>query len=246
MEGGHLSAEAVGGLGRADVVGAADVLAALRRPPCDRLDLVGPWGAARGRVAREVHDGVGRDDRDERRHDGRAVDLGIGLLDAMAEIGAEARGLREHAQALGLDLRAVGCLRGVGDPERLPTGADLLQIRPRRRGRRIRVTGRRPGRRVEQRGRVTDGERHRVLGGETAEALAEVGRHRVAGTRGLEADEPAARGRGADRAEAVGRVGHRHHARSDRRRGAAARAAGDARRIPRILRRPVEPRLAGE
>src|SRR5439155_3558275 len=72
------------------------------------------------------------------------------------------------------------------------------------------------------------------------------GREGVAAPRRLETDEAAARCGRADRAEAVGGVRHREHARADRGRGPAARARRDARRVPRVARGTVEARLAGE
>ncbi len=56
-------------------------------------------------------------------------------------------------------------------------------------------------------------------------------------------DEPAARGGDARRAAAVVGVGDRHHAGGDRGRRAAGRAAGRARRIPRVARRAEPARL---
>ena len=85
-----------------------------------------------------------------------------------------------------------------------------------------------------------------MLGREAAEPLAREGREGVAAPRRLEPDEAAARRGRADRAEAVGGVGDREHARADRGRGPAARARRDAREIPRVPRRTVEARLAGE
>src|SRR5439155_5337150 len=70
-----------------------------------------------------------------------------------------------------------------------------------------------------------------------------VGPERDATAAGLEPDE-AAHARGdANRAAAVTAVAERDHARRDRRSGTAARAAGTARRVPRVVRRAVRLRL---
>src|SRR5262249_21544770 len=164
----------------------------------------------------------------------------------MPEVGAELRRLGQRPQRLGLDLGAVGRGAREGDPQPARIGADLLGQRPRQRRRDVRIT--QPGARrgVEQRRRVAHGERHCVLGGRPAEAFAEVRRLRVPAACGLETDQPAARRRRSNAAEAIGRVRHRQHARADRRGRATAAAAGDARRIPRIPRGTVQLGLAGE
>src|SRR5881628_3968872 len=100
----------------ADVVGAAHALAYLARRPRDLLDLVRSRGAAPGRVAREVDDGVGGGEREERRHDGTAVDHGIRLLDLVAQLRAQLRRLGQRTQTLGLDLGAVGRHARERDP----------------------------------------------------------------------------------------------------------------------------------
>src|SRR5690348_10281971 len=74
-------------------------------------------------------------------------------------------------------------------------------------------------------------------------ALADIGTGRRPRARRLQAEQATSRSGNADRAATVGRMRHRQHADSDRRRGAAARAAGAERLVPRVARRPEETRL---
>ena len=87
------------------------------------------------------------------------------------------------------------------------------------------------------------GARQHAFDDEAADRLAQVGSERRPAARRLQPDEAALARRDADRAAAVVGVRARHHARGDRRRRAAARAAGRVRRVPRIARRPVGVRL---
>ena len=121
--------------------------------------------------------------------------------------------------------------------------------RPRQEGRA--AAARRRGRRAGPRGRVEQrrGVAHRQGDGVSVEQPPRPSPARrivLRAARRLQADQPAARRRRADRAEAVGGMRHRQHARADRRGRAAARAAGDACRVPGILRRRRRARLAGQ
>ena len=102
------------------------------------------------------------------------------FVDAMAEVGAERRGLLQDAERVGRHRRAVGRLAGEGDAERAGVRADLVEKGPGRRRGYVGIARRGAGRRIEQRRAVADRERHRVLDGEPAERFAEVGRHGVA------------------------------------------------------------------
>ena len=55
------------------------------------------------------------------------IDLGVALLDVVAQIGAELDGLGEHAQALGFDRGAVRGGRGPRDAQLSRVRADLLR-----------------------------------------------------------------------------------------------------------------------
>ena len=246
VEGRHLPAQPVGGLGGPHVVRRAGALADAGGVPGDRLHLALDRGPARGRMGRQVHHRVHRGQGDEGGDHHAALDLRVGLLHVMAELGAEPHRLLEGGEALGVDGRAVGGQRGVGDAQRPRRGPALLEVGPRGRRGGVGIPGPRPVGGVEQRRAVPHRERHRVLGGAAAEALAGDRREGVAPPRGLEPDQPAARGGRADGAEAVAGVRHREHARAHRGGGPAARAGGDAGRVPRIAGRPVESGLAGE
>ena len=94
---------------------------------------------------------------------------------------------------------------------------------------------------VEQLGGLGDrvGE-HAVL---HEEVVALLGTARDPPAGGLQADEPAARGRDPDRPAAVAAVGERHHARRHGGRGAAGRAARRALGVPGVAGRPEAARL---
>ena len=139
MEGRHLPAELVRGLRRAHVVGGRDLLALLRRAPGDVLDLALARRTPRRRMAGEGHHHVGSREREEGRHDRSSIDVGIGLLDLVAQILAEADSLGERLQVLGLDGSAVGRGGRVSDAQRLALGLDFSQEGPRRRRRDIRI-----------------------------------------------------------------------------------------------------------
>ena len=108
MELRHLAAEPVGGVDGADVVGSGHAVAHPGRGPRHPLDLIGARRAAGRRMAREIDHRVRRRDREKGRYHRRPVDLGVGRLDPVAEIGAERDGLHERLQALGLDRRPIG------------------------------------------------------------------------------------------------------------------------------------------
>ena len=98
-------------------------------------------------------------------------------------------------------------------------------------------------RRVEQRGRVADRAADAVLDREPA--LVADRAERDATLARLEPDQPATRRRDANGSAAVTGVGERHHSRRHRRGRAAARSAGRARRVPRVVRRTPRDGLGG-
>src|SRR2546427_457875 len=118
--------------------------------------------------------------------------------------------------------------------------ADLFAVGARRRWRGVRIAEIRSGRDVQKRGAVANRARHRVLDDEAAEKVPVVGAERVAPTRGLEAEEPAARSWDADRSPAVIRVSHGDHARGHGGGRPAARAARRPPEIPGVARRTEE------
>ena len=87
--------------------------------------------------------------------------------------------------------------------------------------------------------------RHHVARDEPGPRLAVVGAERHATPRRLEPEQPARAGGDADGAAAVARVRERHHARRHRGRAAAARAAGRAGDVPRVVRGAVRVRFGG-
>src|SRR5215470_5964371 len=95
------------GLGGADVLRGSELLAALSREPGHTLHRALSRRSAGRRVTAEIHESVRRGQREERRYDRRAVHLGIGLLDAMTELGAELDRVLERREALALDGGAV-------------------------------------------------------------------------------------------------------------------------------------------
>ena len=246
MEGGHLPAEAMHGLRRPDVVGAARGFAQFRRQPRDPFDLVFTGGPAGARVARQVDHRVDPHQGKEGRHDRFAVDGGIGLFDVVSEVRGQGRGFPKDAQGLRLDRGAVRGPGGKGDAQPARIGTDLVEVGASRRRRAVGVAGPGAARRVQEGGAVAHAQGDRVLGGEPAAPLAEIGRHGVAPAGRLEADESAAGGRGPDRAETVRGVRRGQHPRADRGGRATARAAGDACVVPGVLGRAVQARLAGE
>ena len=138
---------------------------------------------------------------------------------------------------------AGGRLGAERDPQLARRRRDLLQERPRRRRRPIGIARRRPAGRIEEGGGIAHAPAHHMAAGETAPAFAHIGAGRVPCARRLEPDD-AAIGRGnTDRAAAIGAVRHRHHARRDGRRGAAAGAARTVLQVPGIARRAVDHRL---
>ena len=90
------------------------------------------------------------------------------------------------------------------------------------------------GRHVEQQRAVAHAARDRMLDDQLA-VRRQVDEYRVAAR--LQAEQPAARRRNADRAAAVGSMGERHDAGRDGRRRTAARAAGRVIEIPRVAAR---------
>ena len=171
---------------------------------------------------------------------------GSASSDAVAEVGAERRRLLQHAERVGRHRRAVGRLAGERDAERAGVGADLVEEGAGRRRGDVGIARRRAGGRIEQRRAVADRERYRVLDGEPAEGLAEVGRHGVARPGRAQADQPAGGRRRADGAETVRGMGDRQHARRHGRRGAAAGARRRPLQVPGVAGGAVELRLAGE
>ena len=163
VERGHLAAEAMGGLGGPDVVRRRDLLAPRRRVERDVLHLAAARRAARGRMSCATFTaGVGGGERQEGRDHRVAVDVGIRLVDVVAEVGAErapiSRTQRRHAGSTGapLGVRSVHAMRS-----RPAARAHLGEERPGRR--RARRTGRpAPGprsRRAARRSRGRSGSR---------------------------------------------------------------------------------------
>ena len=165
-------------------------------------------------MAGEVHHHVGGGDGEKGRDHGGAVDLGIGLLHAMAQVLAEDYGLGEGLEIFLFDRSTVGRRGGVGDAQGPPLDLYLGQERSRGRGRHVGISRARAGGGVEQRRGIPHCERHRVLGGAAGQPLSDIRRHGVAPAGGLEPDHAAA-GRGrANGAEAVRGMGHGQHART--------------------------------
>src|SRR5215212_5946947 len=123
----------------------------------------------------------------------------------------------------------------VEDADAQPTGvrADLLDIGTCGRWRDHGVADTRAARRVEQCRRVANGAADAVLYRQSA--LVADWAVRDATLARLEPDKAATRRRDADRPAAVTCVGEWHHPRRDRGGGTAARSAGRARRVPRVV-----------
>ena len=242
----HLAAEAMAGLRRADIVGGRHGFAEPRGIQRHVLDLAGARHALLGRVAAQHDQDVGGQQRAKRRPGGRAVDARIGLLDMVTEVGAEPRALLERGAAGRIERRAVAGVEREADAQPARIASDLREERTLRGRRPIRIARDRPGGRVEQRGTIAHCERDGMLAYQPGDRLAEIGRKAVARAGRLQADEPAAGGGHPDRAEAVRGVRHRHHARRNRRGRAAARSTGSMLEMPRVARRPVVLRLAGD
>ena len=244
-EAGDPAAEALDVLHGDQPVGRGDLLAGLPQRPGQRLDLV------LARLAADAPDPVAQDPRRggvDHRADGRA-DLGrkarpVRLGDLVAERGAQPGGVLGGRDAVRVAVVAVGRSGGVADPQPAGIGAHLVEERPGRRRRPVRVAQVGPGRGVEQRGAVPDRTGERVLGRAAARDVAVLGPERVAGPGRLEREQAARRRRVAQRAAQVVAVRERHHARRHRRGRAAAGPAGGALRVPRVAGRAEQHRLA--
>ncbi len=97
--------------------------------------------AALRRVAAEIDDRVGGDERQERRHDLLAVHRGVGFLHVMAELGAELRNRIEQREHLRADVRSGGCLARERDPQPAGVAGKLVQERTGRRWRHVGIAG---------------------------------------------------------------------------------------------------------
>ena len=175
VEGGHLAAEPVHGLGGADVVGGGDLLAELAGVEGDVLDLAVLGGAARRGMAAEVDDGVDGGQGDEGRDDGAPSTWGS----------ASSTWWPRSAQSWTVSWRVARYSGATG----APLGAFVVKAMRRaaaasaptssRKGRAgggaaYGIARARAGGGVEQRGGVADSEGDGVLGGAAAEALAGV------------------------------------------------------------------------
>ena len=109
----------------------------------------------------------------------------------------------------------------------------------------VRLSNRRPRNRIEHRGGVAHAARHAELADQTREHVAVVGGEGDSPPARLQAHEPAARRRDADRAARVVSVRHRHHPGRDRSRCAATRPPGSPFGIPGIAGRTEQPRFRG-
>ena len=144
---------------------------------------------------------------------------------------------------LRVDGFAVRRIRRKGDPQPAGRTRDLLQIGSLRRGRGIGARRLRPLKRIEHRRAVADADAHDMTHRKARPALAAIRARRRARPRRLQAEHAAGRGRNADRSATVAGVSHRHNPCGNRRRCAARRSAGRVFKIPRIARRPMQPRL---
>src|SRR5439155_12619687 len=167
------------GLRRAHVVGAADLLALLGRPPRYVLDLPLVRESSRRRMAGEIDHHVRRGQGEEGRYHYPAVDLGISLLDMVAEALAEGDGLAQGLEVLGLHGRAIRGDPREGDAERTRPAPYLFEVGARRRWRGIRIPRASPGRSIEERRGVAHRQRDGMLRGAAAQPLAEIRRHGI-------------------------------------------------------------------
>src|SRR5437867_4934418 len=239
-----LTRDALEVLDRQQIVGGAPAGAHFVEAPGEWLEAFGTRRLFR--TARPVVDAPRsprRPHREERLADRVALEGGRRLGHVVTELRAERRGLLNRAHAIGV-YGHTG--RGAGRERHAQKSwrpVDLFAVRARRRWRGVGIAEIRSSRGVQKRRAVANRARHRVLDGETTEDVAVVRAERVAPARGLEAEEPAARSRNADRASAVVRVGHGDHARGHGGGRPAARAARRSAEVPGIARRPEEPGL---
>src|SRR5438445_7323047 len=117
VEGRHLATEAVGGLGRSDVIGGGDLLPARGGVERHVLDLVAAGWAAGGRVCPHVDRRVGGHDGHEGRNDRLALDLRICFHHPMPELGGERRDLVDELHARGINGGAIRRTNGPGDTQ---------------------------------------------------------------------------------------------------------------------------------
>ena len=146
------------------------------------------------------------------------------------------------AAQVGIDRHRRRRLRRHRDPQASRLLVGFGEERPLRRRRDVEVARLVAAHHVEERRRIAHGARDRP-----GRAEPERARHERRGgdapARRLDAEEPAARRRDADRAAAVAAVRDRREPGCDRGGGAAARAAGRARRVPRVAAVAVQLRL---
>ena len=239
-------AELERGVLRVDVVGRADRAAQLGELPRQRLDVVGADLAAdlafpvpecvherRGPQHRELIDQcvVGERGRE-------------GLIDRVPERFQELRGCVRGRDAVVVNVAgAERVVREQADPQRAGVGADLLRVRARGCRRAHGVAGRAAVQHVEDPRGVAHAARHAQLDQKQVDDDAEVGHERRAAARRLQAHQTATTRGYANRAATVVRVPDRHDARGDRSRGTAARTAGRAVGVPRVVCWPVRERL---
>ena len=159
------------------------------------------------------------------------------LLDPVTEVrerAAASATAPTHARSTGT---SIG---GVEYRDTKPTGWLECRLGERLGGRRRppRIAGLVPCHDVEQVGRILDRPRERPGGGQALQRSERGARNPSA--RRLQPEQPAARGRNADRASAVGRVRCRNETGRERCGGTSARPTRRQLGVPRIPRRPVE------
>ena len=148
-----------------------------------RLDLVVAGLATEPRdVAVERSRDTRGPEGDERRRHLVRGDSRDALLDDVAQVGAELRGVDDGAAAGVVDRRAVE--RSGREHDSQPSGrrADLREKGSRRRRRPVWIAGVGAGRRVEQRRAVAYRSRHRVLDDQAAHQVAELRAERIPST----------------------------------------------------------------